>query len=64
MSRIISENSCEGKIFKQKEFNMIRGGAYIYSCKYKEALLDFTQCMSLREGNIKVYSDEEEQDID
>jgi hypothetical protein len=64
MSRIINENSCEGRIFKQKEFHMIRGGAYLYSCKYEEALLEFTHCISLREGNIKIYSDDEEPDTD
>lgn len=66
MTHILKENTCEGRIFKQKEFHMIRGGAFLYSGRYKEALLEFTQCMALREANgNKVYSDEEEeQDVD
>lgn len=61
MTHILKERTCEGRIFKQKEFHMIRGGAFLFSGRYKEALLEFNQCMTLREGaSNKLYSQDDE----
>lgn len=42
---------------------MLRGGSYLFSQRYKEAIAEFNHCMTLREAG-KTFSEDDEQDAD